>query len=169
MTVVKNTEGSESGVTISSDAALKKLGTLKVRLESGQDVWLNIADELKIPTGVDTLMEAARHGCERYAFWAYQAEIQASRIRALERKLEIVEAQGDVTMRKYIHNECEWDVTEKGVAALKDAQPDIGNARVALNRARKEYGRLRVIAKAMDHRCFALDRLVARLAEVHKG
>ncbi len=91
------------------------------------------------------------------------------RVRALQHQLEKKEAQGDVTFRKYIVMECEWDVTEAGVSALKDMDATIGGMRVALNRARKEYGILRAMKEAHNHRCFALDRLVARMSDVQKG
>jgi hypothetical protein len=159
----------ESLGALSSDKLLKKLGSITVQLENKQAVSLNVAAELRIPDGPDAIIEAQRHAAERFAFWAYQTEIQMGRVRAAQRKLEMKEGQGDLTFRKYIMLECEWDVTEAGVNAMKDMDAAIGSLRVALNAARKEYGILRAMKEALNHRCFALDRLVARMADMQKG
>lgn len=174
MTVMlKGDAGTEGGVpaasTLSSADLLKKIGSVKVTLENGQVVALSVAKELHIPDGPVKLLKAQQEASARYAFWAYQAEIQMGRVRALQHKLQLKEGQGDVTFRKYIILECEWEVTEAGVNALKDVDPTIGSLRVALNRARRGYGILRAMKEAHNHRCFALDRLVARMAEVQKG
>jgi hypothetical protein len=171
MTVTKKgpEEGEGGVVTGSSEDLLKKLGPITIELENHQKVALSAASELRIPDGPNAILAAQRTAPARYAFWAYQAEIQNGRVRALQRKLEMKEGQGDLTFRKYICMECEWDVTEGGVKALKDVDATIGGLRVALNRARKEYGILRAMKEALNHRCFALDRLVARMSDVQKG
>ncbi len=171
MTVMK--KGAEGGegdvVNVSSADLLKKLGSITIELESHQKVSLNVASELYIPDGPVGIIKAEQRSAACYAFWAYQAEVQMGRVRALQRKLEMKEGQGDVTFRKYILLECEWDITEAAVSGLKDIDPTIGSLRVALNGARKEYGILRAMKEAMNHRCFALGRLVARMSDVQKG
>lgn len=162
-------KGTGGGGVECGEDLLKKIGSVKVHLENGQVVSLNVAKELRIPDGPHTIIEAEKKAAARYAFWAYQAEIQMGRVRALQRQLEMKESQGDVTFRTYIINECQWDVTEAAVSALKDMDATIGGMRVALNKARKEYGILRVMKEALNHRCFALDRLVARMSDVQKG
>jgi hypothetical protein len=162
-------KGAESVVQTSSDKLLKGLGSIKVKLENGQIVALSVAKELRIPDGPTAIIEEEKKAAARYAFWAYQTEIQMGRVRALQRQLEMKEGQGDITYRKYITLECEWDPTEASVSAYKDVDPTIGGMRAALNRARKEYGILRAMKEAQNHRCFALGRLVARMSDVQKG
>lgn len=172
MAVELKSSGSTMGdgiVEASSEDLLKKLGSIKVHLENGQVVALSVSKELLIPDDPVKLIKAQKQASARYAFWAYQAEIQMGRVRAMQRKLEMKEGQGDVTFRKYIYLECEWEVTEAGVNALKDVDATIGSLRVDLNKARKEYGILRAMKEAHNHRCFALDRLIARMADVQKG
>lgn len=169
MAVTMKGTGGGGGDDECGEDLLKKIGSVKVKLENGQVVSLSVSKALYIPDGPVQIINAQKKAAARYAFWAYQAEIQMGRVRALQRQLEMKEAQGDVTFRTYIINECQWDVTEAAVSALKDMDATIGGMRVALNKARKEYGILRAMKEALNHRCFALDRLVARMSDVQKG
>lgn len=152
-----------------SESLLKGIAALKVKLESGQEVELSLSAELAIPDGPDELVNAARHGAERYAFWAYQYERALGRLRAEESKLVTVEGTWGQIWRKNIMENTEWDVTEKAVEEGKGIQPEVRDARITVNAVRKEAGILRAVKDAMNHRCFALDRLVARQAEVSRG
>lgn len=169
MTVTKRDTEAGDVAAASGEDLLKKLGPITIELENHQTVMLKAASELHIPDDPGALIEAEKRAAARYAFWAYQTEVQMGRVRALQRKLEMKEGQGDTTFRTYIMEFCKWDVTETAVSGLKDIDPTIGTLRVALNRARKEYGILRVMKEALNHRCFALGRLVARMSDVQKG
>ncbi len=153
----------------SSADLLKKIGTVKVKLEGGQTVALNVAKELRVPDGPVAILQAQKQAPACYAFWAYQAEIQMGRVRALQRKLEFVEGGYDQPIRDTLHENTPSGITESAVRAVKDTHGGIRQARMALDRARREQGVLRAMKEAHNHRCFALDRLVARMADVQKG
>ena len=144
--------------------ALSRVSRISVKLENGEVQEFSPAEELRIPDDPAGLVAEARKVSARFAFWAYQEELQLGRVRALERRLELVESMYDQPARRALHETTPSGITESAVRACITGTPEVRKVRVLLDKARKEYGLLRAMRRAMDHKCFAVDRLVAQLA-----
>jgi hypothetical protein len=159
----------KTGVILTGEMCLRDIPSISIKLENGQVVTLKPSRELRIPDDPVKLLQEAAKASARYAFWAYQEEMQLGRVRTSERHLAFVEGGYDQPVRDQLHEQTPGGITESAVKAVKDTHNEVCSARAKLDEDRRQYGILRVMRKALDHRCFALDRLVARMAEVHKG
>ena len=147
-------------VAVSGASCLADLRDIKVKLENGEEVWLNLAAELYIPDDVDELIEATTRAPARYAFWAYQTERALRRVRELERKLIDKEGHANLFYRKYYDGRAE-DFTEDMIRSSVDISSEVKVLRRRLNTARYDYGIFRSMRDSMDHYNNNLRRVLA--------
>jgi len=145
------------------EAFLSKCKEITIRLDNGEEVEFNVADELRIPSDPDLLLQAARKAPARVAFWAYQAERALGAVRKLEIRLAQVEGEYDLKYRGAI-DDSPLVLTEKVVKAHLDLDTSVRRVRVSLNRVRMQKGLIFAIAGAVEHRCYVLRKLVAQPA-----
>lgn len=143
-----------------SEDYLRDLTSVTIRLESGEDVRLNIARETRIPADPDRLKEAARTAPARLAFWAYQSERALAALRKTEREAARIEGYHYQVYRKLYEEHENVDPTEAMLRAAVDQDPKVRAARIALSSRKTEYGTLRAVRDAVEHRSWMLRTLL---------
>lgn len=132
---------------------------ITLTLENGEKVTLKIRDEVRIPTDPARMRDAAIKAPAKLAFWAYQCERQLARVRKAELELARVEGREYQVYRAH-YNEEGLMVTEPLLRASVDQSPKVRAARLALNSRRREYGALRAVRDAVEHRSWTLRTLL---------
>jgi len=138
---------------------LDQIEAITIRLESGEKVTLKVRSEVRIPTDPIRMREAAIKAPAKLAFWAYQTELALSRVRKAELELARVEGREYQVFRAYYNEEGVF-VTEPLLKASVDQSPKVRAARLALNGRRREYGALRAVRDAVEHRTWTLRTLL---------
>ena len=129
-------------------------------MENGEEVRLNIARETRIPTDPDRMIEAARTAPARLAFWAYQSERALGALRAAERECLRVEGYHYQLYRKMFEEVQNITPTEGMIRASVDQDPAVRKVRIALNARKSEYGTLKAVRDATEHRAWLLRALL---------
>ena len=145
---------------------LETIAAINIRLEGGEDVEFDLAEELHVPTDPDLVLAELRAIPARLAFWAYQTERALGVVRNVEHELGKVESENDLIFRKWYDEETDETYTEAMIRARVSLDEKVKHLRVKLNGARKNYGILRSARDAMEHRSFVLRRIVAHWVEV---
>jgi hypothetical protein len=138
---------------------LASFDEISLRLENGQEVTFKMEDELCIPTDPLIVVVAHRQSPSRLAFWSAQADRAMLAVRKAERALAEVEAGVDMSSRKYVQEDTEFNVTEKIVQDYVDLHSDVRKARIKYDAARKQFDLLRTMRTAMERRDFTLGRI----------
>lgn len=149
--------------TLRSEDYLDRIEAVTITLEDGERVKLRVRPEVTIPEDPVKMERAARRAPARLAFWAYQTEIALSRVRKAE--LALGQVQGleyEIHRRDLMENQGRV-VTEPMLrASLDHRSPQIRAAMIALNARRREYGVLRSIRDAVDHRAWTMRTLLKK-------
>lgn len=143
----------------SSEDYLANIEAVTIRLENGEAVKLKVEREVRIPTDPDRLIEAARKAPARLAFWAYQSERALAALRKQERETARVEGFTYQVYRK-VYEEDGQEPTEAMIRAAVDQDPKVRTARIALSSRKTEYGTLRAVRDAVEHRSWMLRSLL---------
>lgn len=156
-------------VTKHGEDYLKDVESIQVKLESGKMITFVVDDEMGVPEDLEAQRTATRKAHARYAFWAYQTERALHFVRKLEKELRETEGHADLVYRKWYDEETDEEYTEGMVRARVSTDVTVTTASAKLNSARRQYGLLRCVRDAMEHRCYILRRLLAQEAEAKKG
>jgi len=152
----------EKAVLRDSADVLADVEAIEVRLENGETVSFNMADELHIPAEAGALAKAARKTAAQVAFWNYQTERALKRVRSAEIKLARDEGKQWLVYRKY-HMEEECETPAQGtLRARVDYDRSLWTFRVALQARRKEYGVVRSMRDAVNHRSNMVRTLIGK-------
>lgn len=144
-----------------SERHLRSATHIKLKLENGEEVEFSIEREVRIPRSEKLLLEAARTAPSRFAFWAYQAERALHELRKSERECARVEGYNYHVYRKVRSEEGETP-TEPMIRADIDQDSRVKSVRIALSARKREYGVLRAMRDAMEHRSWTLRALLQR-------
>ena len=141
---------------------LDRVQAVRVTLENGERVTLPIRPEVAIPEDPALMERAARKAAAKLAFWAYQTERGLSRVRKAELEVSEEEGREYEVFRRYYLDEGRTPTEPMLKAALDHLSPKVRAARIALNARRREYGVLRSIRDAVDHRAWILRTLLKK-------
>lgn len=141
---------------------LSDVSALQVRLENGETVCFDMRDVLEIPTDPEELWEAGRRAPAECAFWNYQTERALERLRKAEERYDQVEGRQYLVYRHwYEHDEC-VEPTEAMIRARLNQDSKIRSFRIALRARKKEYGAVRAVRDAVNHRVSMVRTLIGR-------
>lgn len=142
---------------------LSDIEALRVRLENKEEITLDLAAELEIPTDPKAMIEAAHKAPAQVAFWNYQTERALARLRKAEAALAKEEGTQLLVYRQwYLTEECEMP-TGATLRARLDTDTKCRRFRVALMARKTEHGHLRAVRDAVDHRAWMLRTLIGKL------
>lgn len=149
------------------DDFLSDVAEVVIRLENGKQAKFDVGREVEIPKDEDALREAARRLPAQYAFWAYQTERALQAVRTLERELQANEGDKFFGWRLRLHKDEVIDlpierITDKVLQAAVALDEDLKPQRVTLDEARYQYGVLRSIRDAVEHKRFVIPLLLNR-------
>lgn len=151
------------GVDRHGEDLLRGIESIDIKLESGETVTVKMAGELDVPDDPRLIMREAKRAPARLAFWSYQTERALARLRAKEREHGKAEGEAYVKCRGYVQGTIVDIATEPNVRAhlsafetheLKTAKDDLAAAQI-------QYGVLRALRDASEHRSHLLRRLIA--------
>lgn len=162
-TTVKNSTRGDSA------DLLADLQEIKLKLESGKSVRLNIAKEVSIPESDTHRHRELMKAPARLAFWSYQRDRSLRKVREQENELAKITAEASMSVRLMLDSghwepALEHDYSSKTYGLLDrmtDQQEPVVNARQELVRLRYEHDVLNSITRAVEQKCFALRRLLA--------
>lgn len=141
---------------------LSDVAAVRVRLESGEKVEFDLESELNIPTDPHHLAKAARKAPAQVAFWNYQTERALAKLRGAEAKLEYQEGRQLLIWREwYLEEECETP-PQGTLKARLDSDLICRPFRVALRARKTEYGIIRSVRDAVDHRARMIRMLIGK-------
>lgn len=141
---------------------LDQIEAVRLTLEDGSSVQFNFAVELRISRDPERIIIEATRAPARLAFWAYQCERCLSKLRAQERVWDDLRGTAYVQQRRHIDEHTTDMPTEANIQARLDVHPDLKAPKELLDRLRKQYGVLRSLRDALDHRTHVLRRLLAQ-------
>lgn len=145
------------------DARLQDTDGVRITLENGEKVDFDLATELRIPDDLDDLRAAARKAPAQLAFWSYQAERALDKVRRQETETLKCEGIDYLAARRYYQDEVGIEPTHRIVQSNLDSGcPKTRRARIALADARKQYGLVRAVRDAVDHRVSMIRALVLK-------
>jgi len=140
---------------------LERIDQLTLKLENGEQVTFDIAGEVSVPdVELGELRRLEANSPARYAFWSYQASRQRFEVRKLRRALIQAEANADVVCRRFIKEDTDFDVTERGVRSWVDLDKAVQSARRKLNEAELALDIIESVRDAVRARTFTLGRLL---------
>ena len=142
---------------------LSDIAALRVALESGEVVELDLAKELEIPRDPAALAKAARRAPAQVAFWNYQTERALDKVRGAETKLAEEEGKHHIYWKAWYEQEENETPPQGTLRARLDCDLELRRFRVALRARRKEYGRLRAVRDAVDHRAWTVRTLIGQI------
>jgi len=140
---------------------LASIEALRVKLSNGRTETFSMDAETQVPVDMTQLVSALRRSPGRIAFWAAQTERALDEVRKCETRLKESEGTAFLNYRHTYESE-HGPTTDRVVHESVQSDEDIVNERLKLVALRKQYGLLRALHKAVEHRGFVLDRLVAR-------
>jgi len=153
---------SKVAVLRSAADALASIEKLRVRLENGEEVTLDVANELEIPTDPYELVAAGRRAPAQLAFWGYQTERALDRLRKAEAKLAEKEGRYYLTYRNWYETEECVEPTEAMLRARLEQDSTVRSFRIALRARKQEYGALRAVKDAVHHRVSMVRTLIGK-------
>lgn len=138
---------------------INKIASITITLDNGDKETFSPADELAIPS--DPLMQrkALQQVPSQLAFWAYQAERAFTLVRDLRRELARDEGFASLGYRMS-YDEAEQKYTEDMIRSRVSIDKKVDDLRKALTEAETTYGVLRATREAVEHRAFALRKLI---------
>jgi len=140
---------------------LERIDRLTLKLENGEQATFDIAAEVAVPDVELGELRRLEHGSPaRYAFWSYQAARQRFEVRKLRRALTQAEANADVVCRRYIKEDTDFEVTERGVRSWVELDKDVQSALRQLNEAELALDIIDAVREAVRARTFTLGRLL---------
>lgn len=140
---------------------LDRIAALTVRLENGEQATFDFSKEVSVPdVPLSGLQRLERSSAARYAFWAAQAARQRWDVRKRKRQLIKVEADADITCRKYVREDTDYIPTERTVRSYVDSRPSVKDARSRLDEAEYQLEVLEAVRDAVRTRSFSLGRLL---------
>jgi hypothetical protein len=149
---------------------LSGLEAVTIKLENGTVVTINVEDELCVPEGTIALEHEARLSPSRFAFWAYQAERVLGKLRAEEVKLAHQTGEVWLTHKEYYRTETDDRfIAKETLQAHVDISTDVRSIQIKVDKLRKQYGILRAIRDAVEHRDFVIRRLLGKETEAKQG
>lgn len=143
---------------------LADIEEIVLTLENAKVVKLKLKGELTIPTDPVEIRREAEKGPGRVAFWQYQAERAAGRVRDLERELAYMESQTSLTYNEFLKSEQER-ITDAILRARVDIDPKVEAKRKDLSDMKTSYGVLRATCGAIEHRMYVLRKLLTTAGE----
>lgn len=145
---------------------LEGTGAITLALENKEDVAIDVAAELRIPTDPVALAKAARNMNERAVFWRHQANRAKHAVRVQERIVAETRGRTLLLWRKHIDENTDRDSSEFGVlAAHVDADDDVRRETIKLNTLRRTHEKLDAVAQGTERRCFVIQGLLRTEAE----
>jgi len=145
-----------------ASAALNGVEALQIRLEDGTTATFDLREVLEIPTDPDELWEAGRKAPAACAFWNYQTERALDRLRKAEERLEAEEGRQYLVYRHWYETEECVEPTEAMVRARLSQDAKIRSFRIALRARKKEYGAVRSVRDAVNHRVGMVRTLIGK-------
>jgi len=144
-----------------SEDHLAHIEAIKVKLENGRTETFRIVDEVHVPEDMTQLVDALRRSPARVAFWAAQVERAFDELRKQEARQSEKEGKAFLNY-KHAYETQQGPTTDRLVHESVQSDPDVVKVRLMTASLRKQVGLLRAVHKAVEHRGFVLDRLVAR-------
>jgi hypothetical protein len=164
MTLQKRTQARVAAqTTVSKKVAadyVKHIPEIELTMDNGEVVRLSPAAELHIPSDPFMLRKALEKAPGGLAFWSYQTERALKRCRDLERALAHKEGVSSLTYREWYDSELKQKYTEDMIRSRVSIDAAVDKLRTDLNAARDLYGVLRATRDAVEHRIFALRKLI---------
>jgi len=145
---------------------LRDTEALQLKLEDGSVETFSMAEELEIPTDLEDLAHAAREAPAQLAFWGYQTERMLVRLRKAEGMLDEKEAKSYLIYRAFYEKEQCTDPTEAMIQARLSQDATIRTFRIALRSRKKEYGAVRAMRDAVNHRVSMVRMLIGKYEPV---
>lgn len=142
--------------------ALSSVKALRVRLENGEEVTLDVAKELAIPTDPDELVAAGRRAPAQLAFVGYQTERALERLRKAEERLAKEEGKQYLVYRHWYETEECVEPTEAMIRSRVDQDAKVRPFRIALRARKLEYGLLRAVRDAVHRRVSMVRSLIEK-------
>jgi hypothetical protein len=161
MAAKKRSKAKRSVLRDAADA-LASIEKLRVQLENGEEVTLDVAKELEIPTDLGELVAAGRRAPAQLAFWGYQMERALGRLRKAEEALAREEGRQYLVYRRWYESEECVEPTEAMVRSRVDQDAKVRPFRIALRARKQEYGALRAVRDAVNHRVSMVRTLIGK-------
>lgn len=141
---------------------LSDVEALQVKLESGEVVSFDLREMLEIPTDPEELWDAGRKAPAQCAFWGYQTERALERLRKAEQRYESEEGRQYLVYRHWYETEQCVEPTEAMIRARLSQDAKIRPFRIALRTRKKEYGAVRAVRDAVNHRVSMVRTLIGK-------
>ena len=153
------------------DAAdfLSQVEKVSITLESGKVLEIDLAHELKIPTDPLLLRRDLARAPSQLAFFAYQMERAHAVLRRLERDEEKASGTASLTYRTWYKDHEGVSYTEDMIRSRVGIDTTVCKVRDDLIAARNVYGVLRATRDAIEHRVYAIRKLVGNDGDANRG
>jgi hypothetical protein len=158
----RNNASQRAATLREAESALDGVEALEIVLENGERASFNLSEELAIPRDPRELFEAGRQSPAKLAFWNYQTERALHALRKAEAKLASAEGREYLIWRTFYEQEQGSVPTEATIRSHLSRDTKLHGFQVALRARKKEYGALRAVRDAMDHRDSMVRTLIGR-------
>lgn len=143
---------------------------IKVTLESGREETFAFLEEVggyhpDYPEKPGDLADMTHRAIARYGFWAYQCERALARVRELEGAVDGVRAVHHEPIRQHFRDHGDAYISKERVQAAVSVAEQVVDVEERLNSARKQYGLLRTVRDATEHRCYLLRALLRKACD----
>lgn len=148
---------------------IKHVAEITLTLEGGVKATLYPEVETAIPSEPLAQIKALMKAPAQLAFWGYQTERASKAMRDAERSLSRVEGEKSLVYRKWYQDHLETKYTEDMIRSRLAMDDDVDQEKIKLNEARDLYGILRATRDAVEHRVYALRKLIGPDSTATKG
>ena len=130
-------------------------------LEDGEVATFSLADEVRInqksyPADPEWIQKEAERAVARYTFWAYQTERALATVRTQELATARLRAAFYEPIRSGFRDIGEEYISENMMQSAISRTESVVEAEEELDGLRRQYGILRAVRDATEHRCFIL-------------
>jgi len=157
---------------------LSGIEKLVLILDSGQRVIFDIGNETNdypagYPAKPSDVQKTSQRAVERYAFWAYQTERTLALVREQESAVAYLRAKADEQVRNESAKQAKCGqipyVSEALIEAAIILLPEVIDAEGALSALRQQYGMVRAVRDAVEHRLYVLRAMLRFEAKPTQG
>jgi len=141
---------------------LDSIDAIRIRHDNGSEAEHNLTSVLHIPTAPDDVLKSAREAPALIAYWGYYTERALGVVREQERQVAAVEGEMAFAFRNDGMNHIDFSITESAVREFVDQNAIVRKARETLDNLRREYGIVRAIRDAVEHKSFVLRKMISR-------
>jgi len=142
------------------ESRMHMVESLSIKFSNGEKIKFSFAEETVIPRDPSAQIDACLKAPAQVAFWSAQETRALHEVRKQEERVKKTEAGWYMGYRRFHMDETDDFPTERMLRSNIDLNDDVQKERTRLTTLQKQYGMMRAMRQAVEHRCYVLRRLI---------